>query len=207
MELVPFPRRLAWAALAAASLWAAPARAEDPTGCAVRDEAEAVAEIAAGCNAGAACRCPDGAWASETCDASGMFRFCACAQGAVRLDLPSVSAPDIDWSRPRPKKPRRRPSGVGLLIGGLVTLGVGATSLGIGVQMIRDDTVVPLGIVLTATGGTAMLVGLPLSIVGLYYVATRGDARGTYNGQQPSVPLGDDGPLLELGAGPLTIAF
>lgn len=213
------PRAIAYrtplAPLVAASLialWSPPAHADDGDADAwAAEPGETATEtdardswdgalVAGGCAGGAACRCPNGAWSTETCDATGMFRFCACAAGAANIDVPN-----IDFSRPKsPPKPKRRPSGVGMLIGGLITLGLGATSLGIGVQMIRDDTVVPLGVVLTATGGTAMLVGLPLSIVGLYYVATRNDNRGYYNGEAPAW---DGAPQLMMGPQGVGVAF
>ncbi len=170
------PSRLLGLALASALLIAvAPARAvaqgfSDPI------------EVA-GCTSGSqnTCQCPNGSWSRQTCDAGGFFTACACASASI--DVPGFQAPNIDWSRPKKPK-RRRSSGVGMLIGGLITLGLGATSLGIGVTLIREDTVVPLGVVLTATGGTAMLVGLPLSIVGLVNVANN-DSRGYYNGYLP----------------------
>lgn len=139
------------------------------------------------------CQCPNGAWSTTTCDATGLFTVCACA--SANIDVPSFNIPNIDFDKPKKPKPKKRSSGVGMLIGGLITLGLGATSLGIGVQMIRDETVVPLGVVLTATGGVAMLVGLPLSIVGLVRVA-QGDSRGAYQGElelPPPVWIGPNG--------------
>ncbi len=157
-------------------------------------------DVLGGCGATSRpCQCSSGAWGTQTCDKTGLFTLCAC--GAANLDLGSGwKVPNIHLDRPKqPKKVRKRPSGVGLLIGGLITLGLGATSLGIGVTLIREDEVVPLGVVLTATGGTAMVVGLPLSAVGLYYVTTKGDSRGHYQGElAPSFRLGP----AAFGAGP-----
>jgi hypothetical protein len=138
----------------------------------------------AGCASGSqnACQCPNGSWSRQTCDAGGFFTACACASASI--DVPGFQVPNIDWNRPKKPK-RRRSSGVGMLIGGLITLGLGTTSLAIGITLIREDTVVPLGIVLTATGGTAMAVGIPLSIVGAVNVANN-DSRGYYNGSLPT---------------------
>ena len=140
----------------------------------------------AGCQSGSqnACQCPNGSWSRQTCDAGGFFTACACASASI--EVPSFQVPNIDWNRP--KKPKRRRShGLGMLIGGLITLGLGTTSLAIGITLVREDTVVPLGIVLTATGGTAMAVGIPLTIVGAVNVANH-DSRGYYSGSLPAAP-------------------
>lgn len=171
-------------------------------------EAEEVAgtsfvEIAAGCAPGSrqSCQCPNGSWSTQACDASGFFTFCAC--GAAGLDVPGFGLPDVDFNRPKRPARRKKSSGLGLLIGGLVTLGLGTTSLAVGITLIREDTVVPLGVVLTATGGTAMLVGLPLSIVGIVRVAN-GDSRGYYNGEITAPP---PGPSWSAGPGGLRLTF
>ena len=151
----------------------------------------------AGCQSGSqsACQCPNGSWSRQTCDAGGFFTACACASASI--DIPKM--PNIDWNKP--KKPKRRRShGLGMLIGGLITLGLGTTSLAIGITLVREDTVVPLGIVLTATGGTAMAVGIPLTIVGAVNVANH-DSRGYYNGSI------EPGPVLSLSPGRFQLSF
>ncbi|TKD02480.1 hypothetical protein [Polyangium fumosum] len=127
----------------------------------------------------ARCACQDGRPGTQTCDSRGIFSLCACA--SVTIDLPqapsvSVVPVDVDVERlrrPKQKKKKKRSSGVGLLIGGAVTLGMGTASLAWGIDRVRDKGKDPLGIVLISTGGTAMLVGLPLTIVGIVFVATR----------------------------------
>lgn len=186
-----------WVALWAACMSASQeARAEDLPS-AERESWDGV-ELAGGCGAGMQqrCQCPNGAWSTQTCDVTGMFSLCACGSARVELPkLPTFNVPDIDLSSKPPDPPRwrRKPSGQGMLIGGLITLALGCTSLGIGVTLLREDTVIPLGVVLTATGGTAMLVGLPLSIVGLVRVVERGDNRGWYyGGEDPLVAAPED---------------
>ncbi|MDI1448109.1 hypothetical protein [Polyangium sp. 6x1] len=123
------------------------------------------------------CACQDGRPGTQTCDSRGIFSLCACA--SVTIDLPQVpvvsaSPVEVDLEKlRRPKKKKKRSSGVGLLIGGAITLGMGTASLAWGIDRVRDKGKDPLGIVLISTGGTAMLVGLPLTIVGIVFVATR----------------------------------
>ncbi len=189
------------AATLALSLHGSTALAEDhPTEDA--GQASASVEIAAGCAPGSrqSCQCPNGSWSTQSCDPSGLFTFCACGVGGV--DVSGFGVPNVDFSRPKRPARRKKSGGLGMLIGGLVTLGLGTTSLAIGITLIREDTVVPLGVVLTATGGTAMLVGLPLSIVGIVNVAN-GDDRGYYNGQAPPPA----GPSWSAGPGGLRLAF
>lgn len=186
----------------ALSLYGSTALAEDrPTEDA--GPASASVEIAAGCAPGSrqSCQCPNGSWSTQSCDPSGFFTFCACGVGGV--DVSGFGVPNVDFSRPKRPARRKKSGGLGMLIGGLVTLGLGTTSLAIGITLIREDTVVPLGVVLTATGGTAMLVGLPLSIVGIVNVAN-GDDRGYYNGQTDVPPAG---PSWSAGPGGLRLAF
>jgi hypothetical protein len=176
-------------------------RAEDQESTSEAVAAEPPVDLAAGCAPGSrrSCPCPNGSWSTQACDPSGSFSFCAC--GTAGVDVSGFELPNVDFSRPKPPPRRKKSSGLGMLIGGLVTLGLGTTSLAIGITLIREDTVVPLGVVLTATGGTAMLVGLPLSIVGVVNVAN-GDDRGYHNGAAPpSVPTWSAGP------GGLRIAF
>jgi hypothetical protein len=144
------------------------------------------------------CRCPDGAASYQACELNGFFSLCACglfgAQGVG----------GIDWSRPPPAPHTHGgSSGVGLLIGGLVTFGLGTASLITGIALVAEDTVVPLGIVLTATGGTAMAVGIPLGIVGLVNVA-QGDERGYYSAEAPA---SEQAPAWSVGPGGLRVAF
>ncbi|MDI3286946.1 hypothetical protein [Polyangium sp. 15x6] len=138
--------------------------------------------VAAGprmCRAGAQarCVCQDGRPGTQTCDSRGIFSLCACA--SVTIDVPQLpvasAAPvEVDLERlRRQKKKKKRSSGVGLLIGGAITLGMGTASLAWGIDRVRDKGNDPLGIVLISTGGTAMLVGLPLTIVGIVFMATR----------------------------------
>ena len=58
--------------------------------------------------------------------------------------------------------------------GGGSTLINGTTSLVVGLERLRSTRNDPLGIVMIATGGTAMVVGIPLTIVGIVFLATRG---------------------------------
>ena len=62
--------------------------------------------------------------------------------------------------------------GLALLIGGACTLGTGAFNVAFGVDRIRDYGADPFGIVSVSLGGTAMLVGLPITIVGIVRYAT-----------------------------------
>ncbi|MDI1483074.1 hypothetical protein [Polyangium sp. y55x31] len=126
----------------------------------------------------ARCACQDGRPGTQTCDSRGIFSLCACASVTIDVpQLPVVSAApvevDVERLRRPKKKKKTRSSGVGLLIGGAVTLGMGTASLAWGIDRVRDKGNDPLGIVLISTGGTAMLVGLPLTIVGIVFVATR----------------------------------
>lgn len=176
-----------WFVVAACMAVAAEARAEELED-GGRESWDGV-EVAGGCGSGMQqqCQCPSGAWSTQTCDVTGIFSLCACGSAGVKVPkVPSFKVPDIDFSSKPPEPPRwrQRPSGQGMLIGGLITLVLGCTSLGIGVTLLREDTVIPLGVVLTATGGTAMAVGLPLSIVGLVRVVERGDNRGWYYGAE-----------------------
>lgn len=141
----------------------------------------------AGCQSGSqnACQCPNGSWSRQTCDAGGFFTACACASASI--DIPNFQVPNIDFNKPKKPKKGRRSHGLGMLIGGLITLGIGTTSLVIGIALVSEDTVVPLGVVLTATGGTAMAVGIPLTIVGAVNVANH-DSRGYYNGSLSPAP-------------------
>ena len=61
-----------------------------------------------------------------------------------------------------------------MLIGGGVSLLVGTGHLVWGIERLRDTRSDPLGIVMIATGGVAMAAGLPLTIVGIALLATRG---------------------------------
>lgn len=76
--------------------------------------------------------------------------------------------------RHRNAAPKKRSSGLGLLIGGGVTLAHGTASLLWGIERVRRTERDPLGIVLISTGGVAMAAGLPLTIVGIVFLATRG---------------------------------
>jgi hypothetical protein len=57
--------------------------------------------------------------------------------------------------------------GLALLIGGASTLGSGAFTVAFGAERIRNYGKDPLGIVSVSIGGTAMLIGLPLTIIGI----------------------------------------
>jgi hypothetical protein len=142
----------------------------------VRAEEPALIGMPRGCAPGmqAGCTCPDGSPGTMTCDATGMFSLCACASVSVTVPLIPVIPVIVDvMTQPPPRKKKKRSSGVGLLIGGAVTLGVGTVSLAWGIDILRHKGKDPAGIVMTSLGGTAMLVGLPLTIVGIVFVATR----------------------------------
>lgn len=62
--------------------------------------------------------------------------------------------------------------GLALLIGGACTLGTGAFNVAFGVERIRNYGADPFGIVSVSLGGTAMLIGLPITIVGIVRYAT-----------------------------------
>jgi hypothetical protein len=84
------------------------------------------------------------------------------------VPVPVVVVQDV---RPQPVYVRRRRSppipGLALLIGGACTLGTGAFNVGFGVERIREYGKDPFGIVSVSLGGTAMLIGLPITIVGI----------------------------------------
>jgi hypothetical protein len=110
--------------------------------------------------------------------------------GGVRVPLPPVPpvppppvvyGPPVDvrWGAPRVRRTyttyyERRYSGLGFLIGGGSALINGTTSLTIGILRLEETAGDPLGIVMIATGGVAMTAGIPLAIVGIVFLATRG---------------------------------
>lgn len=124
-----------------------------------------------------ACSCGDGSPGTATCNPNGVsLSVCACAKVTVNIPtpiVPVVLVPDIRVQRVRV---RRRPSppmpGLALLIGGACTLGTGAFNVAFGVDRIRHYGADPFGIVSVSLGGTAMLVGLPITIVGIVRYAT-----------------------------------
>lgn len=135
------------------------------------------------CNPGSqvSCSCGDGGSGTATCNSSGIgISACACAKVKVDVQVsvptpivPVVVVPAVRVQRARVRRKKSPPSnGLGLLIGGACTLGSGAITLAFGVDRIRDYGKDPLGIVATSLGGTAMLVGLPLTIVGIVKYAT-----------------------------------
>lgn len=82
--------------------------------------------------------------------------------------MPVIMVPDIRVRRVPMRKRKSAPlPGLALLLGGACTLGTGAFNVGFGVERIRDKGKDPFGIVSVALGGTAMLIGLPLTIVGI----------------------------------------
>lgn len=118
-----------------------------------------------------ACSCGNGAAGTATCSPNGIsLSACLCAKVKVNVPVPVVVVPDIRV-RPIPVHVRRRRSpplpGLALLIGGACTLGTGAFNVGFGVERIRKYGRDPFGIVSVSLGGTAMLVGLPITIVGI----------------------------------------
>ncbi len=137
------------------------------------------------CSPGAqtTCSCDDGAPGTATCNPNGInFSVCVCAKVNVNVPKPVVVVPKavVDIFAPRPQvqatgprvpRVRRAPSppmpGLVLLLGGACTLGTGAFNLWFGIDRIRDYGKDPFGIVSVSLGGTAMLVGLPLTIVGI----------------------------------------
>jgi len=67
--------------------------------------------------------------------------------------------------------------GLALLLGGACTLGTGAFNVAFGVERIRKYGSDPFGIVSVSLGGTAMLIGLPLTIIGIVRTAQEASAR------------------------------
>jgi hypothetical protein len=120
-----------------------------------------------------ACTCPNGARGSQECQWPGL-RFSVCACASVVVALPPIPVlPDVSLHAPRPRPPEKRSSGLGMLIGGSITLGIGTANLIWGIERVRTKSNDALGIVMISTGGVAMAVGLPLTIVGIVYYATR----------------------------------
>lgn len=126
------------------------------------------------CSPGAhvSCSCGDGAAGTATCNSSGVgFSVCACAKVTVNIPVPVVPVVVVPNVSVRPVRVRRRRSppipGLALLIGGAATLGTGAFNVAFGVERIRNYGKDPFGIVSVSLGGTAMLIGLPITIVGI----------------------------------------
>lgn len=137
------------------------------------------------CTPGAqtSCSCDDGAPGTATCNPNGMnFSVCVCAKVNVNVNVPKpvvvvpkavvdIFAPRPQVTGPRVPQVRDEPSpplpGLALLLGGACTLGTGAFNLWFGIDRIRHYDKDALGIVSVSLGGTAMLVGLPLTIVGI----------------------------------------
>lgn len=189
---------MAWTVVSSALSWSHVARADD-----IGDGARSF-DLAASCSPGAklTCPCPNGGWGTQTCEPFGMLSFCACGSASGNLGIPHFSG----WGHPPSTSHyrHRHSSGVGLLIGGSVTLAHAIASMTWGILRLENRGAEPLGAYLTATGGTAMLAGLPMSIVGIVFMATRSDARGAYSGE--AAPW-DGAPRLGLGPTGLMLAF
>ncbi|HRI64833.1 MAG TPA: hypothetical protein PK156_11345 [Polyangium sp.] len=131
------------------------------------------------CTPGAqvSCNCGDGAAGTSTCNSSGVgFSVCACAKVTVNVPKPVIPVVVVPKVRVRPVHVRKHKSepipGLALLIGGACALGTGAFNVAFGVDRIRDYGTDPFGIVSVSLGGTAMLAGLPITIVGIVRYAT-----------------------------------
>ena len=129
-----------------------------------------------------ACSCPGGGAGAQQCEPSGA-RFSLCACGSVTLNVPKPPILVVETPLPsfkpvrvqqRQRAPGKRSSGLGMLIGGSITLAIGTGNLIWGIDRVRKTDRDALGIVMISTGGVAMAVGLPLTIVGIVFLATRG---------------------------------